>query len=1701
MRRSFLFGVVLAVGALGCSPFASAQNYVYATGSPNWGMQIPVESGFINVSNGNVHLEIPIATQPQRGRLTLNERLVYDSRIWQIVPSGSSYQWEPTNVPSSSAGWTFNKGNETGQFEIWGNLNTDPCPNNGSENFTYYKYSFTWKDPSQTIHSFPVGTVQLTNSNCTWPNGQEPDQPTGVAYSDDTSNYFMSVTNYTTATIYDSSGNQVYPTPQDPNGNSFSSDSNGNLVDTIGRTPVLATTSGSQTYYDVLTIGGQRKRYTVTTGPVYVHTAFGQSDVSEYSGTLTAIQSIGLPDGSSYTFNYDSGTGSGHYGELQSITLPTGGTVSFGYTNYLDSYQNENRWISSYSGGKGSYSFTPSVVTQCTGSNKTGCQEQVAVEDGYGNDVKYLLTLNNGAWNSQVQYFNGGGGTPIATTATTYNFAASCASWDTQCIGSNYITASNTTTTLNDTGQQAQTVFGYNSENQITSIKEWDYYTGTPSSTPTRETDYQYNFSLSGTGAFLLSQVTRLDSGGNTVSQVVFGHDAYGNVNSVQTGVGSATITTTSQFDSSGMKTQDVDGRSNTVSYAYMCSDAYPNTITYPVVNGQTLKTTSTYDCSSGLLTATQDMNDVAVGASTNYSYFTSGTNLGKLQSISYPDGGSATYSYPSETEVDQSVAQTASVNVLTKKIKDAYGRQYQSISVAPEGSIVSETDYDASGRPYEQSNPHLSGTSKSTDGTTTTTFDVMGRPLSVQEPDGNSILYQYSGPSVTVTDELQHGKAYTYDAFHRLTKVLEPDPSGALNYETDYQYNALDELSRVDQWGGAYGSSSPGDRVRQFAYDSFGRKIAEYIPEDESPSAPASLTCAGASGSTWTKCFGYDNNGNLTSTKDNAGNTVTYHYDALNRMTWRILPGVSYGSGYDGFDENGVSMGLPATANVIGHLSRSSNEVNAAEDYSYDKMGRLSGESYCVPQSCNYTNTVGAAYDLAGNMTSLTYPDSRVVSYGYDAVNRLTSTQYQKWGSTSVGTSYYSASQFAPPGEPISAQLGNGVNVSSSFNSRLNLASLVYSNGSGTLFNKQYTWDKNGQNLTYITDNLTNTARQFNYDTLNRVTSAEDVEVTASAATATINIGGSEQSYTFNPCNGHGTCWQTIYDSGSYAIYVNGGSVGAVGWGQGSTPQSLASGLASAINSNQNGVVTASVSGSSVLLTSKITGAGGDYSISVSSPSWNSTYFSSPSFSVSAPSSLSGGEGVGSPVPGGLNETYTYDPFGNLDQSGNFSFSESYNSFNQMSSGFGYDGNGNVTADVYGHSLAYYADGLLSSVAGSGETYVYDADGERVEVHGSSISDFIFFGGSPLAILNGGAYSDLIYAGGALLAEVPGSQSATPMYRAVNHLGSLVGDPGSSGTMSGQIDYAPFGQTFTGSNSDPYGFTGLQYDSTTSMWHAEARQFSLQQGRWMSPDPYGGSYDFSDPQSLNRYSYVNGKPTWASDPSGMVMLATPGEAAGLCGASAGMCGWIFAGIGVADTVYDLGKLLGWWGSSFHGSLKPRPNAPWSEHMGGITPLGAPIGGLSPLAGIAGLNQAMGLPSTPGGCEFGACGPSVPSFLHGDSQFSTGQFCENHPTLCSLLGLGMVTAVDTGTSTDHPGLNNAPGVPVELTVACQQMCDKAAEACLGKAAYSWTLGFFGAASRGAFAGLMWRTVLGSRRAGQEKCALGRALCYAKTCGS
>jgi hypothetical protein len=133
-----------------------------------------------------------------------------------------------------------------------------------------------------------------------------------------------------------------------------------------------------------------------------------------------------------------------------------------------------------------------------------------------------------------------------------------------------------------------------------------------------------------------------------------------------------------------------------------------------------------------------------------------------------------------------------------------------------------------------------------------------------------------------------------------------------------------------------------------------------------------------------------------------------------------------------------------------------------------------------------------------------------------------------------------------------------------------------------------------------------------------------------------------------------------------------------------------------------------------------------------------------------------------------------------------------------------------------------------------------------------------------------------------------------------------------------------------------------------------------------MSPDPYHGSYDVSNPQSFNRYAYVNNNPLGAIDHSGLMEYNGPwDDGGGYCPPDLSYCG---------DDPFDPIGPVGPPENTVGGlNTTPAPAPPVKDPYNG--PLWTDHGGFqpSPYSDIAsGLWDLLGLPTS--GCEFGSCG-------------------------------------------------------------------------------------------------------------------------------
>jgi RHS repeat-associated protein len=95
-----------------------------------------------------------------------------------------------------------------------------------------------------------------------------------------------------------------------------------------------------------------------------------------------------------------------------------------------------------------------------------------------------------------------------------------------------------------------------------------------------------------------------------------------------------------------------------------------------------------------------------------------------------------------------------------------------------------------------------------------------------------------------------------------------------------------------------------------------------------------------------------------------------------------------------------------------------------------------------------------------------------------------------------------------------------------------------------------------------------------------------------------------------------------------------------------------------------------------------------------------------------------------------------------------------------------------------------------------------------------------------------------------------------------------------SNGTVVSTVELDPWGGNTNRSSNDafqPKKFTSYDRDSNQSD-EAMHRRYNRWYSRFDQPDPYDGSYDLTDPQSFNRYAYVQNDPVNFTDPTGTMM-------------------------------------------------------------------------------------------------------------------------------------------------------------------------------------------------------------------------------------
>jgi RHS repeat-associated protein len=173
-----------------------------------------------------------------------------------------------------------------------------------------------------------------------------------------------------------------------------------------------------------------------------------------------------------------------------------------------------------------------------------------------------------------------------------------------------------------------------------------------------------------------------------------------------------------------------------------------------------------------------------------------------------------------------------------------------------------------------------------------------------------------------------------------------------------------------------------------QFIYDGFDRLYQWQFPSTIRPTAfndssqANALSTAGSVNSTDFEQYGYDNNGNRTSKRNRRGYSFTYAYDALNRMTTKIVPDDISWIGADRTRD--VYYGY----DLQGHMTfaRFDSSTGPGITNGYDGYGELTSTTNTL---IGASKTLSFAYDADGNRTRLTHPDGMYFSTNYDGLDR----------------------------------------------------------------------------------------------------------------------------------------------------------------------------------------------------------------------------------------------------------------------------------------------------------------------------------------------------------------------------------------------------------------------------------------------------------------------------------------------------------------------------------------------------------------------------------------------------------------------------------------------------------------------------------------------------------------------------------------
>lgn len=590
-----------------------------------------------------------------------------------------------------------------------------------------------------------------------------------------------------------------------------------------------------------------------------------------------------------------------------------------------------------------------------------------------------------------------------------------------------------------------------------TEIKEYDtpsfgvgsnYYIGRPNKTSTTTTAYGDTKKASQTISYLNGNISEIDKNvyqadGVTLDPVTMVEKmTYYSNGLLKDKEVSATGTTIGINDVSPRK----------ISYTYDPTNRFVNTVTdaeglistnmsFHPLYGTVLMAKNPFNQTTASVYDTwgkrTSVTDNTLALKTNYAY----TRVGNVYNTTITNTTAAGISDGSSSFVEQ----------------DVLGREIRKGSKNLNGTMTYvNTEYDVFGRKYRTSEPYFAGESPTQ--WTVYNYDDYSRPITVTSFTGKVVTTNYSGLTATTADSVM-SKSKTMDANGQVVSTTDT-PGGTINYKYDANYNLLESdydgiktNVTYDNWGrkNFYKESSEG--IFTYTYNAYG----ELRKED----APKGITT-----------YSYDPVSGRVLSKAVVGKTVadgtnitsTYNFNSTNKLL------------------DSMTVVNP-------------NDGNSTFLYSYDPQRRLykTVETQTLLPSGSAVFTKQLAFDAFSRVTTETSTatafgktSTKTIQHVYSANN---GAEIQLKDSTTAAN-LWQANTIDTRNNILTASLGNGMNISNTFDQYGYAAQLQHKLGTADVMTLKTTFEPILGNLSSRYNSMFDSTENFSYDSLDRLTS-----------------------------------------------------------------------------------------------------------------------------------------------------------------------------------------------------------------------------------------------------------------------------------------------------------------------------------------------------------------------------------------------------------------------------------------------------------------------------------------------------------------------------------------------------------------------------------------------------------------------------------